>query len=106
MAAIREVVGFIGGDGENVSVRGYVMTVRLWFEKEKNARHADIDKIVIRDAGVKNLEFAINAVILELTKDVSNPIGWTNRIPLILECSSPVSQSCETMLKNNFKWPE
>ncbi|MCP4146698.1 MAG: hypothetical protein GY757_03015 [bacterium] len=101
-AGIKQVAGVIGGSPGDMERREYTMEVRLWFESEKKARYADIGHLIIRAVGAVNYEYAINAVILELTSDLSRPCGSTRDIPVSLDGNPHVSGAAMKMLRDYF----
>ena len=104
---IREVVGVVGGPAAR---QGLYFQRRdeekfhgaLWSEQELTARHADIDRLVIRAGNVSNYERAVNAVVNALRGDVSRAAAWRKRIPVTLEGAPTLSAGTVRMLEDTF----
>ena len=99
---VRNVVGVIGGTTEGLRKEGRTVTINLWNEVEQSACNADIDSLVICAGGVNNYERAVNAVINALRGDVSRPVDWCKKIPVILEGSPELTPGARRMLEDTF----
>lgn len=102
ITGVEQVIGLIGGAGEDFQHTGTVVTLRLWNEADQTARHADIDRLVIRAGNVTNYERAVNAVINALRSDVSRPATWCKQIPVTLEGAPALSVGAIRMLEDTF----
>lgn len=129
ITGIREVVGVVGGPAllHGSIARGWPRWPRtqeipdlvggaaarqlrddgkfhgaLWSEQDLTARHADIDRLVIRAGNVSNYERAVNAVVNALRDDVSRPAAWCKQIPVTLEGAPTLSAGTVRMLEDTF----
>lgn len=99
LTGIKKVAGVIGGEAEGLQRNGDTLWVPLWNERERKARYADIDLLIIR-AGVGNYHFALNAVIIELTAGTKNGTGT---IPASMDGTFRLSKVEMNMLRDNFR---
>ena len=99
---VEEIVGVIGGDDVYFWVNNNIATVSLWNEIEQTAHNADIDSLVVRNGNVRNYERAVNAVINILNSDVSRPVAWCKKIPVVLEGDPVLSIGAMRMLEDTF----
>ncbi len=106
ITGIKKVVGIIGGNINNYSIDGDTAYVRLWFEKEKKVRNADIDMLVIAESeDLKNehqYDRAIDAVYNVLVNDRTRPKKYVRRIPVVIEGIPPFSIRAKRVLENEF----
>ena len=103
---IKKVVGIIGGNISDYSIDGDTAYVRLWFEKEKSARNADIDMLLIAESeDLKNehqYDRAIDAVYNVLVNDRTRPRDYVRKIPVLIEGNPPLSIRAKRVLENEF----
>jgi len=103
---IKKVVGIIGGNINDYSIDGDTAYVRLWFEKEKSARNADIDMLLIaesEDIKDKNeYDKAIDAVYNLLVNDHTRPRKYIKKIPVLIQGNLPLSIRAKRVLENKF----
>ena len=103
---IKKVVGIIGGNINNYSIDGDTAYVRLWFEKEKSARNADIDMLLItgsEDIKDENeYDKAINTVYDVLVNDRSRSRKYIKKIPVLIQGNLPLSIRAKRVLENEF----
>jgi len=107
ITGIKKVVGIIGGNINNYSIDGDTAYVRLWFEKEKKAKNADIDMLLVAESeDLKNeneYDKAIDAVYNVLVNDRTRPKKYVRRIPVIIEGNPPLSIRAKGCLKMNLE---
>ena len=103
---IKKVVGIIGGNINNYSIEGDTAYVNLWFEKEKKARNADIDMLVVAESEDMKDEHqydrAIDAVYNVLVNDRTRPRDYVRKIPVLIEGNPPLSIRAKRVLENEF----
>jgi|GEM_PF-3411545 len=103
---IKKVVGIIGGNINNYSIDGDTAYVRLWFEKEKSARNADIDMLLITESeDIKDeneYDKAIDAVYNLLVNDHTRPRKYIKKIPVLIQGNLPLSIRAKRVLENEF----
>ena len=104
LTGAEQIVGVVGGLGDDLVEDGGTVFVRLWFDKEKRTRYADIDRLEVRAGGVTHYEQAVNALILELTNDANRPASSTRKISVRKEGNPPLSEAALQMLKENFEF--
>jgi len=106
ITGIKKVVGIIGGNINNYSIDGDTAYVKLWFEKEKKARNADIDMLVVAESEDMRNEHqydkAIDAVYNVLVNDRTRPRNYVRKIPVIIEGNPPLSIRAKRVLENEF----
>jgi len=102
MKNIKQVVGLIGVDINTYKQDGEKVYVNLWFEAEKKARNADIDILEIHESNGVSYDYAVNAVLNVLKNDVSRPIKYVKRIPVIISGNPPLSENSMKILENEF----
>ncbi|MCU4137413.1 MAG: HEAT repeat [Thermodesulfobacteria bacterium] len=80
--------------------------VKLWFEKEKKARNADIDMLVVAESEDMRDEHqydrAIDAVYNVLVNDRTRPRDYVKKIPVLIEGNPPLSIRAKRVLENEF----
>ena len=103
---IKKVVGIIGGNISDYSIDGDTAYVRLWFEKEKSARNADIDMLLITESeDIKDeneYDKAINTVYDVLVNDRSRSRKYIKKIPVLIQGNLPLSIRAKRVLENEF----
>ena len=103
---IKKVIGLIGGNVDDYKIEGDTAYVNLWFEKEKRARNADIDMLLIAESeDIKDeneYDKAIDAVYNVLVNDRTRPRNYVRKIPVIIEGSPPLSIRAKRVLENEF----
>ena len=106
ITGIKKVVGIIGGNISNYSIDGDTAYVRLWFEKEKSARNADIDMLLITESeDIKDeneYDKAINTVYDVLVNDRSRSRKYIKKIPVLIQGNLPLSIRAKRVLENEF----
>ena len=103
---IKKVIGLIGGNVNDYSIEGDTAYVNLWFEKEKKARNADIDMLVVAESKDMRDEHqydrAIDAVYNVLVNDRTRPRDYVKKIPVLIEGNPPLSIRAKRVLENEF----
>jgi len=103
---IKKVIGLIGGNVDDYSIEGDTAYVNLWFEKEKKARNADIDILVVAESEDMRDEHqydrAIDAVYNVLVNDRTRPRDYVRKIPVLIEGNPPLSIRAKRVLENEF----
>ncbi|MCU4137422.1 MAG: HEAT repeat [Thermodesulfobacteria bacterium] len=103
---IKKVVGIIGGNISNYSIDGDTAYVRLWFEKEKKARNADIDMLLIAESedmqNENEYDKAINTVYNVLVNDRTRSKKYVRKIPVLIQRNLPLSIRAKRVLENKF----
>ncbi|RKX59183.1 MAG: hypothetical protein DRP29_05130 [Thermodesulfobacteriota bacterium] len=103
---IKKVVGIIGGNISNYSINEDTAYVKLWSEKEKRARNADIDMLLIAESedmqDENEYDKAIDAVYNVLVNDRTRPRDYVRKIPVLIEGNPPLSIRAKRVLENEF----
>jgi len=103
---IKKVVGIIGGNISNYSIDRDTAYVRLWFEKEKKARNADIDMLLIAESedmkDENEYDKAINTVYNVLINDRTRSKKYVRKIPVLIQRNLPLSIRAKGVLENEF----
>ena len=103
---IKKVIGLIGGNVDDYSIEGDTAYVNLWFEKEKKARNADIDMLLIAESedmqNENEYDKAINTVYNVLVNDRTRPRDYVRKIPVLIEGNPPLSIRAKRVLENEF----
>jgi len=90
----------------NYSIDRDTAYVRLWFEKEKSARNADIDMLLIAESeDIKDeneYDKAIDAVYNLLVNDHTRPRKYIKKIPVLIQGNLPLSIRAKRVLENKF----
>ncbi len=107
MKNIKQVVGLIGGDIEDISLNEDKLYVSLWSESQKKARNADIDVLEIRNTQGISYDYAINALLITLKNDVSRPAEYVKQIPVVIHKNTRIPEGAKLILDHEFgkiKW--
>ncbi len=99
LTKVKHVYGVIGGAAK-LEKKGTSVYAPVWDEQNKTARFADINSLIVRPDEVANCQFAVNAVILELTAKNSD---WIKKIPVSMEGNLIPSKALTSMIEDNFK---
>jgi len=90
----------------NYSIDEDTAYVKLWFEREKKARNADIDMLLIAESedmkDENEYDKAVDAVYNALVNDRTRPRDYVRRIPVIIEGNPPLSIRAKRVLENEF----
>lgn len=89
-----------------VSIDRDTVYVRLWFEKEKRVRNADIDMLVVAESedmkDENQYDKAINTVYNVLVNDRTRSRKYVKKIPVLIQGKLPLSIRAKGMLENEF----